>query len=135
MKLDALNLLDDAVAITNTRASTSVINQLSAGSPLPGNARFRCSVPVSITSGNGTGTLAIALETSAYEAFNSKTVLFSTAALAQADIVAGKVPVDIVIPPGALKYLRAYYTVATEDMTAGSIDAFITLSSDQGQDK
>ena len=132
---DALALLDDGVAVTTTRASTSVINTLNAGSPLGQGARFRASVPVAITSGNGTGTLAIALETSAYEAFNSKTVLFSTAALAQTALVAKSVPVDVAIPAGALQYLRAYYTVATEDMTAGSIDAMIVSDSDNGQDK
>lgn len=135
MLQDALNLFSNSQAITNTAASTSVINTLNAGSPLGQGARFRVSVPVSITSGNTTGTLAIALQTSAYEAFNSYTTLFTTTALAQSALVAGKVPVDVAIPNGALQFLRAYYTVATEDMTAGKIDAAIVPNSDNGQDK
>ncbi|MCK5602583.1 hypothetical protein KAR91_11955 [Candidatus Pacearchaeota archaeon] len=82
-------------------------------------------VPTAFTSG-GSATLVVKLETDGDEAFGSAKNLWTSATIAVATLVAGYRIVAMRLPEGCERYLRATYTIATADMTAGALDAFLT---------
>lgn len=127
------NLLSDAQAITTTAASTNVID---LGPIAPGIVRDigkGKQIPLLIQvvedfAAAGAATLTIALQVDSVENFASPKTVWSTTALALADLVAGKVIVPEYVTRGTdERYLRLNYTVATGPMTAGKIMAGVTM--------
>ena len=131
MILDAFLTLADRQIITATAASTNIIDTLAAGDT--GKAMFLyIQVDESFTA-TGSATLTIDLETDDNIAFSSATILWSSAAVAKATLVATagrEYELKIAIPRGAERYLRLNNTVASGPFTAGKYTASIVLDVD-----
>ncbi len=125
MLLDSQLILSNAQAETaqGANVSTNVID-LGAAGDADRELFLNIRVDTTATSG-GSATVAFSLVTSAAEALTSATTLFSTAAIPVADLVAGY-QIRTRIPRGMLRYLGAYITIATADLTAGKFDIFLT---------
>lgn len=131
MILDKLLQFSSAQApTTGTTVSTNVID-LGVGRNIgvsPG-IRARASVNTTFTSG-GAGTLQAILQGSA-----DNSTFYTMAAsevYALAALVQGAVLLDVEVPNNAgsrapPRYLRMAYVIATADMTAGAIDAQLSL--------
>lgn len=124
MIIDKENSFSDEQAITATADSENVIDLgaagLDAGEPLHINAQV-----VEAMTAAGSATLTVSLVTDADAAFSDPTTLVSTAAIAVADLVAGKyLPISF-LPADAEQFVKLVYTVATGPMTAGKISAHI----------
>lgn len=121
---DKQQTFSDEQAITATANSTNVVDLGSAnkgpGEPLYVNAQ----VIEAFTAG-GSATLTISLETDDNDGFSSAKTLLTTPAIGKADLIAGYMLAINQVPPGAERYLRLVYTVASGPMTAGKITAFI----------
>lgn len=133
MIFDRTSLLSDQQAITATAASTNVIDlapiaggvvrDIGKGKPIP----LLIQLTEDFTAG-GAATLTIALQVDSVENFASPKTVWTTAAMALADLKAGKVIVPEFIPRGTdERYMRLNYTVATGPMTAGKIVAGVTM--------
>jgi len=146
MIFDKTLLLSNKQAITTTAPSTNVIDLLAAGRPyksakvlnrnlgIGGCIPFLIQVTQDFTAG-GAGTLTVTLETDDNEAFASPRVVWSSGALALADLKAGEnLGLVNYIPKGingkglTERYFRLNYTVATGPMTAGAIMAGVVAS-------
>lgn len=137
MILSAQQLFSDDQAVTATAVSTNVIDLGVRGTPydaaaaLNGDVGKGAKVPilVQVTEDFATLTsLTFTIEVSANSNLSSSTVLYSSGAVAAADLVAGyQLPVDV-LPNGATaRYLGIRYTVGGSNATAGKITAGITM--------
>jgi hypothetical protein len=127
MIIDKENQLSDAQAVTNSQASTNYIDlgsvrDVGVGTPLELTVKMGAAAQ-----STGSSTLVVALETDTQSGFGTKVTLAQSAAIAKASLVANADVWKIKVPEGVQRYLRAYYTVATADLTAGTISAFINL--------
>lgn len=122
----------DEVHAQTTHASTSHIDTLTAGDAISPGARLHVLVNELFETADS-ATLTIALQTGSTTAYG--TTLFTTAALAVSALTAGAVLVDIVVPKGALRYLRMLYTVGTGSFSEGKIDARIVIDTAKTMDK
>lgn len=129
MIIDKENKLADAQALTATAASenyidASVARDIGKGEPLA----LVVSVTTELDSAGDTATLDIKVEADSVTNFASPTTLVQSAQIAEASCVAGAQFV-LPIPPEMIgasdRYLRAYFTVGTENFTSGNIDAVI----------
>jgi hypothetical protein len=133
--MDAKNMFSDAQAITASAASETVLDfgvanaNLGQGSPLI----IRFIIEANFTSAASTGTLTIALQHSATD-FGGTDVLLQTKAwaIAATTLVKGSYLPEIKIPDRHMRYLRLYYTVGTENFTAGKLTAWIDIGSGEG---
>lgn len=130
MILDATNLFSDKQAITDTAASTNVIDlganrgDIGKGSPIP--------LLVQVTTSFATLTsLTVSVQTDSVENFASpKTLTEQTIALA--DLVAGAKFGFNIVPGGTdERYVRLNYTVTGTTATAGNITAGVTTAIEQ----
>lgn len=139
MIFDHTNLLSDKQAITVTAASTNVIDlgatgtamfaasaivrDIGKGKPIP--------LLIQVTeafAAAGAATLTVALQVDSVDTFASPKTVWTSPALALADLTAGKVIVPEFIPRGTdERYLRLNYTVGTGPMTAGKVVAGVTM--------
>ena len=129
MILDNQTLLSNQQAITATAVSTNVIDlgpintgivrDIGKGKPIP----FLVQVTEDFAAA-GAATLTVALQVDDNVGFSSPKTVQTTAALALADLKAGRqIPLDY-IPRGTNeRFMRLNYTVATGPMTAGKIHA------------
>lgn len=113
-------------AVTAAAASTNVIDLGAAGDAIGNEPFVVVQVDTTTDSAGDAAVCTFKIETSVDEAFSSPIVLAATAAIPQASLVAGAIPVKMRLPLGAKRYLRVYYGVATADFTAGKFNAFIT---------
>ena len=128
MFVDYENQFSDAQAVTASAASTNVVDMLkkkrgAGAKPL----KIQCSVQTQLASAGGTATLTVSVQSANVEAFGTKTTHFSTAAIAEASLVAGY---DFNLPPlpdDIGRYVRLYFTVANENFTSGNIDGALVL--------
>jgi hypothetical protein len=129
MYLDDLLKLADAQESTATVASTSYIDTLAKGDSYEG-AWLYIRIDTAVDSAGGAGTVNFALETDSDSGFatNLKT-LVSTGVIAEATLIKGY-EAKVRIPPGALRYLRGYVTIAGEALTAGKWDMYIVKDVD-----
>jgi hypothetical protein len=124
---DAENLFSDEQAITATAASTNVIDtgdtkDVGKGAPLRIYGRV-------MEAFNTLTSLTVAIQTATDAAFTSAVTLSSKSiVLANLDAI-GDLVINDVIPQGALRYLRLYYTVVGTDPTTGEITAGIVFDS------
>lgn len=133
--MDAKNMFSDGQSITASAASETVLDfgvadpNLGQGSPLI----IRFIIEETFASANNTATLTIALQDSATD-FGGSHVLLQTAALAisATSLIKGGYIPEIKIPDRHARYLRLYYTVGTQNFTAGKLTAWIDIGSGEG---
>ena len=125
--LDALLELSDAQAVTASAASTNVIDLTATNANIGrGGEPLYLQVVCNVTadSSGDAATLDIALQDSADN--SSFANVAASVQYAQASVTAGTILFTIALPPTLRRYIRVYYTVGTENFTAGAFDAFIT---------
>jgi len=124
MNLDALLKMSAAQDVTVSAASTSSIDTKAAGDSYEGAfAYFKCDTTAG--SGSSASTVNFLIQTSATSSFASTTTLFDSGAIEEASITAGGIEKSGRLAQGALRYLRAYYTVGSQPLTAGAFSAYI----------
>lgn len=129
MIIDYLAILDNASAITTSGASANTIDTLASGDAMGGiQAMVQFLINTTITSSQSIN-VTFDLQTATDSAFTTPVTLSSSGAISRATLVAGNVPFQPIIPPGCLRYLRAYYT-SNGTIQAGKIDARILLEGD-----
>lgn len=132
MILDKLLMFSEAQAVTNTAASTDVIDL----GPIDGTRRdigvgypLEVFVNVNTTAAAaGAATVNIALQTSPDN--STWTTLATSGDLALTALTAGKRVFSQHVPQGVQRYLRMNYTVGTGPLTAGAFTAGINLDVD-----
>jgi len=110
---DSTNILDLAVADPNIGEGTKLV--------------LHVEVSEAFASGTSAGTLSIKLQDSA-DASSWADLAINTKAFAIADLTAGAKLVEIALPYKLRRYLKLVYTVGTEAMTAGKVNAYISLA-------
>lgn len=130
MILDSLLKLADAQESTVSVASTSYIDTLAKGDSYEG-AWFLIRIDTAVTA-SGSATVDFALQTDSDTGFATDLkTLVSSGAIGKASLIKGK-EIKLRIPPGALRYLRGYATVASGPLTAGKWDMWIVKDVDMG---
>jgi hypothetical protein len=128
---DAMFELSDNQTVTTTTASTDILDlvvediELGAGEPLYLNVRV--GTTAFSTGGDNDGTLTVALVyDTAAPVDGSSTVIYQTAALAEANLTAGAWIIRMALPVNVDEesIVGLYYTTANT-LTAGTIDAWI----------
>jgi len=120
MLLDNTLMLSEEQAITSSAASTNIIDQQAAG-----DAHTHAALGVRVDETfTGATAVKVSLQTAADSNFTSPTELLGVT-FAVAELVAGKTLLKAVLPIGAKRYLRGYYTV-TGTATAGKLTMFVT---------
>lgn len=130
MFIDYLTVLGDAQAVTTSAASTNTIDTLAAGDAAlagPGSM-VKFLIDTTITSSQSIS-VTFDLQTATDSAFTSPVTLASSGPISRATLIAGNVPFQAIIPPGCLRYLRAYYT-SNGTIQAGKVDARIIPGGD-----
>jgi len=133
MIFDRQSLLSDAQAITVTAASTNIIDLGPIATGIVRDIGKGKQIPLLIQvieafAAAGAATLTVALQVDNDVAFGSPKTVWTSPALALADLIAGKVIIPEYIQRGTdERYLRLNYTVATGPMTAGKITAGVTM--------
>jgi len=123
MILDALLRVSSEQAVTVSAASTSSIDTKAAGDSYEGAfVYFKCDTAAA--SGSSASTVNFLIQTSATSSFASTTTLFDSGAIAEASVVAGY-EVNGRLAQGALRYIRGYYTVGSQSLTAGAFSGYI----------
>lgn len=140
MIFDKQNLFSDAQAVTVTAASTNVIDFGASSKPVGGKANIIKDlgkgnpVPIRIQVVEAFATLTsltFALQVDDNEAFGSAKTVFTSGAVAVADLKAGYVvPIEYVTRGTDERYMRLNYTVAGTTATAGKVTAGIVLAGD-----
>lgn len=121
MIIDALTKLSGAQAVTSSAASTNYIDTLASGDAyVEPFAYFK--IDTTMASGSSNSTMNCIVQTSDTTSFASTTTLFDSGAIAQASLVSGK-EISGRLAKGAKRYVRAYYTVATQPFSAGAVTA------------
>src|SRR5690606_5419015 len=132
MIFDQQTLLSDAQAITASAASTNTIDlgpiatghvrDIGKGEPIP--------LRIQVVEAFATLTsLTVTLQVDDNDAFSSPKAVWSSGAVAVADLVAGKVFVPEFIPRGTNeRFMRLNYTVAGTNATAGKITAGVVMA-------
>lgn len=110
-------------AVTVTAPTTDVVDVGNAYSDIGSSEKLELAINVSTTAtAAGAATVTFALQDSADN--NTFTDLSVTKAYPVAELVAGKT-IIIPVPPGARRYVRGNFTVATGPLTAGVFNAAI----------
>lgn len=131
MIFDKLLMMSNAQAITASAASTDVIDLGVAADPAVALEGLKLVMQVGTAfTAAGAGTLTVSIESSVDN--SAWTTLGSSRVIGKADLTAGAIlfPIGLFgIGAGVSmpRYLRAYYTVATGPMTAGTITAGFVL--------
>jgi len=139
MILDDYLKLSSTQAILDTGASTSYIDTKAAGDAISPGAKIRVKIATAYVDAGG-GTIYATLQTDDEITFTDATTLITGPTItiaAGAATAAGAVGVtllDHVIPPGAKRYLRVYYTFSAA-MDSGAMDAYIVLDVPKTMDK
>jgi len=128
MIFDKLTKVSDFQAVTNTQASTDYIDlgvsrDIGVGEEL----EFECICTSPALSG-GSSTVQVALQTDTQSSFATSVTLAQSAAIAKASVVAGTELLRVKVPTGVQRYLRAFYTIGTADLTSGSFSAGVILN-------
>ena len=124
MIIDKELKLSDQQAVTASAASTNYIDQTAAGdAEKQMYLMVRCHT--SAASSNSSATMTISIQTDNNSSFSSPTTLVSSAAMGVSSLVANTYLMKVRLPLGTERYIRVYYTIGTENLTAGKFDAFL----------
>jgi hypothetical protein len=123
--IDYQERFSDAQAITVDAASINYIDTQVAGRAYD-EQWLEVVVNTIFDSAGDAGTLIVKLQTDSDSEFGSPTDLHTSLTYAQADLVAGKMLVQMRLPEGLDRYIRVYYDNGTEAFTAGKVDAYLT---------
>lgn len=126
-----------AKAITGTAATriplggdTGGIDLLVAGdNPGPGELELVIQINTTVLATGGAANVTFSLETKAANSAwiaTPGTVLWKSAAIPKATLVAGYLVCKIRLPVGCLRYLQVVAVPDTNDTTSGKVDAFLT---------
>lgn len=127
MIFDKALMLSEAQAVTNSAASTNYIDLGVARDIAPGESmEFFVNVATLVESG-GSSTLTVGIQTDSDPAFGTVQTILTSPSVAKAALVAGYEFFKVKLPMGGLRYLRAYYTVGTADLTAGAFNCGLIL--------
>ena len=128
MILDYENKFSNDQAVTTSAASSNIIDLGADDAAIQELVERGGEILAQVTTDFADGTsIAVSVQVDDDSAFGSATTLFTTSAIAVADLVAGYQFVLGAIPPHVSeRYMRLYYTVVGV-MTAGNIDAGILL--------
>lgn len=131
MIMDKMLVLCDSQAQTtaDTYYSDSTVDLTKAGDSLD-NLWLTITTPVACTGTTG-GLVTFTLETSATSNFASATPLLVTGAIPTATMVKGYKILQGRIPMGVLQYLRLKIVIATQALTTGAWDAYLTSGIDK----
>lgn len=132
MIIDYLAVLSDAQAVTASAASTNVIDTLAAGLARHPGVRFQFLVDTTADSSGDAATVTFSIQDSADN--SSFADIVASPARAQALLVAGYVAFEGELPYHR-RYVRGYYTVGTENLTAGKFDLRLLLNTGRTMDK
>jgi hypothetical protein len=97
--------------------------------PGPGELELVIQVNTTVLAAGGAANVTFSLETKAANTdwiATAGTVLWKSAAIAKADLVAGYTVVRLRLPKGLLRYLQVVALPDTNNTTAGKLDAFLT---------
>jgi hypothetical protein len=124
--MDKFNEFSESQAFT-TGANTSTKSFDTKGADIGTGEDLYLTIhnDVTCTSGGG-ATVAFAYVESAAADLSAPTVLYTTAAIGYATLVAGYQAVKIKIPANTKRYVGVIYTVAGADLTAGKFSAFLS---------
>lgn len=126
MIYDKQLLFSDNQAVTVSAASTDHADLENVGADYgPGYPVQLKAVVGTAFAASGAGTLTVKIQDSANG--SDWADLASSAAVGKADLLNGR-QITLALPEAHRRYIRAYYTVGTGPMTAGTISAFITAS-------
>lgn len=129
MILDAKLEFSDAQAITSTADSTNIINFGNAD-PNQGEGTklvFHCDVDTTFTA-SGSATMTVDLQDcDTVDGTYASTGIYK-ATIPKATLVAGYKIFEVPLPYSFRQYMKVVYTVATGPMTAGKVNAYISLA-------
>lgn len=137
MIFSAQQLFSNKQAVTATAISENVIDLGVRATPkhakaaLKGDKGLGNKIPILVQVTNDFATLTsltITVEVSAAENLTNPVVLFSSGAIAAANLKAGfQIPIDVLPNKATLRYLGIRYTVTGGNATTGKITAGITM--------
>lgn len=127
MIFDKLTKMSDAQAVTNSQASTDYIDlgvsrDIGIGAPI----EFLCQCVSPALSGAASN-VQVLLQTDTQSSFATSVTLASSAILAKASVITGTEMLRVKVPAGVQRYLRAYYSITTNDLTSGSFTAGLII--------
>jgi hypothetical protein len=126
MIIDKDLILSDAQAVTASAASDNYIDQGAAGDAVrPCILKVMCNTTADST--NDTATVVVSIQTDDNSSFSTPATLATSAsfAIGDAGVTAGGSVMEVALPAGLQRYIRVYYTIGTQNLTAGKFDAFI----------
>ena len=127
MILDKEQMFSDGQAVTNSQPSTNVIDLGAVRDIGVGEALELLFVSPVAAQSAGASTLVIVLETDTQPNFATKVTLAQSGVIPKAAMSSGAELWRPKLPAGVQRYLRAFYTVGTADLTAGTITSGILL--------
>lgn len=131
LQLSALQSLIHAVGDV---VSTNIIDTGAAADVGIGEGmRLVVRVGTAVLAAGGASTVQFVLQTATDAAFSSPVEVQLSGAIAKASLTANTVVYSSRLPQGLLRYLRVVYRIATNDVTAGTADAFIVKDQDAQQ--
>lgn len=125
MYIDNNLVMSDAQAVTASAASTKSIDCATAlrhigdGEPI----ELVVVITTTVAASGGASNTTVALQDSADN--SSFSTVVTGPAVAKASLVAGYELLRIQLPKGLRRYIQVYYTVDTNDWTAGAVSAFL----------
>lgn len=119
--------MSDAQAVTASAASTKSLDFATATRNIGAGERLELVIQVATTvqASGGASNTTFALQDSADNSSFADVV--KTAAIAKATLVAGYEALRIRLPAGLRRYIQVYYTVDTNDLTAGAFNAYLVI--------
>lgn len=128
MLLDKTLVFSEEQAITDSAASTNIIDQKAAG-----DAYGALWLVAKVTADFATLTsLTIGVQTDSASNFSSAVTLASSGAIAAAALTEGEFICCFRLPADCKRYIRLYYTVGGSNATAGKVTAFLTAAAPIG---
>ena len=122
MITDHENILSDEQAVTASAASTNYIDLQNTVNRVGEPLIPVLTVDTTFDSAGDAATLTIAIRDDATDAMaGSPAAIVSSAVIAEADLVAGAKIHLPRLPASSRRYIDAYYTVGTENFTAGAL--------------
>ena len=131
MILDSYLKLSAEQAVTATAASTSYIDTKGVSDAI-GSLIALLKVDTTADSSGDAATLTLDIQTSDTTTFSGATSIANSGALAEAILASGFTKPMTIAKTGLKRYIRGYYTVGTENFTAGAFTLALVKDADLG---